>query len=409
MSGKVKTIISIIVSLVVIVAAIFIVTTVMGSSKDVTVYDLRLVQSAGNNTNVELVDKTVYLTTADNDYFEFNVLLKTSSAADINFKSSDESVAKAYKSGNKYICKYYRAGEATIAAHVGQSEEVKDEFKIVVKDNVMQSFDFADNGFVVNNSELNIYSDGQEYVFDYTAVGFNDSIVNYDSVSLKQNDNYLIKDVRLDTKNKKLILSVPDSQSLNFTEYLTFEVCHNTANGKTLVKEILVKVNVQKNVTLGYIAVVSNSPYFASEEYVYLGKDVDETYLTSSEKKVEKIILNNTHDAIYVRVYQINSNRSRINVTNKIGVNNVSYATANKDSTGGYIKITATASSVSDAEIFNNFGFIDIEFKGGDSPSINDLYTKKGNLYTYTYWDNRFERTDVICDADGNIIGFDNE
>ncbi len=404
MSGKIKALISIAVSVVVIVAAVFIITSVLGTNQNVTVYDFRIMQKNAQNVRTELVNKTVYLTSEEENYFEFDVYLDATQTVNIYFESSDESIAKIFISSGKYICKYYRSGNATITAFAGSNGVVKDQFNVVVKETVVDSIKFKDNGFVENDLELNIFSDGREYLFEYEAVGHNNGLVNYDSITLVEED-FLLDTVKFDPKAKTLMLQKNEGEG--FTEYLTFKVSYDSDEGEVFVKTISVKVNVKKNTTMGMIAVVSNTPYFETEKFIYT--NIDGFEAENEEQVVDKLYLNEKYQSLYVRLYRVDENKTRTvvygaSLSTSTGLTVVQIGTG-KDS---YYEIKLTAKT--NAEIKFSYGKeinLSIEYK---NPTIEDLYTIEQvsgkDVYIYTYWDTRFERTDTICDAAGNIIGF---
>ena len=203
MSRKIKALISILAGIVVIVAAVFIVIAISGSSGDVTIFDFRVLNKNGDAVSYELNKKTVYLTNPNQNYFEFAIYLEASDPnVAVIFESSDESVAKASIENGKYICRYYKAGEVTITAYAGEKGAIKDKFDVVVKENIVKGIVFAGSEFVDQSGDevnINIFSDSKEYVFPFEAVGFNSGLVNYDSIKLINNPDTLTTKIELDT------------------------------------------------------------------------------------------------------------------------------------------------------------------------------------------------------------------
>lgn len=426
MSGKLKILVWIIVALVVVVAAVFGMTMVLGSSKDILVYDFRIMQTGANNVSSELVDKTVYLENNEANFFEFKLQINsTDFGVDIYFESSDASVAKAYRKDGRYICRYYRAGTATITAYVGESLQVYDSFTVNVRENIIDTLKFSnDKGFVDKNNSLNliIYDDGKEYVYDYEAIGFNNGPINHDSISLEDlNKESKLTSAVLDTENQQLKLKVDNIGATNiktYNELLYLRVSYKSANGNVVAKYITVNVSIRKNESVGYIAAISNSPYFDAEQYFYFGDISFDDYSLNGEEEVVSILLNKNNKDFYVRFYQLNTNKERKAVTLfNVPENNGALKMTYNDEGQFYKFEVESATAFNETEIaIGEYVTFKITYFAEEEPTsyvggipnnqLLYIYIESGDYYVYTYWDTRFINLNAKYDKDGNIIGF---
>lgn len=406
MSGKFKAMITALVAVIVLGVSIFVITTILNSTKNVTVYDFRIMEMGANETGVELADKTVYLTTKNDNKFEFEIKKEaTDSNVNVRFGSSDETIAKAYQESGKFYCEYFRAGKVIITAYVGDTIEIKDEFSLLVKENVIDSLKFEGDFVSEDGLTLTVFNDSREYSFKYTATGYNgDKFINYDSLEVDLNEAEKIKGnggingatIELDKNEHILKIKIPDGyMGDSFVEYLNFNIFYMSTDGKVLIKTIPVEIKVEKKAKLGLIAVVSNNPYFETEKYVYTNIENKNTIkLNEGEEIIEVIYVNDAHNDIYIKLYILFNNGDRQIVTeinNSLGIS---------IKNGNYYKIEGAGDKV--------FEGITITLENLDSSKLY-TYNEETKIYKYNYWDNRFERQDVICDSNGNITGFEGE
>lgn len=419
MSKKIKTLIIVAACMIILIVGIFSVSLLTGSNKNLTVYDFRIIQADG--TSDELFDKTVYLSKDGDNYFVFDVLLQASnSSAKVRFKSSDNSIAFAYTDGQYYYCEYYRAGNATITAYVGQSDTVVDTFVVHVKENLIKDITLEDNGFVVNKTgdlEVNLFNDGRDYVYHYNIEGYNDGTINRNCIRLVGGSEKFAV-AAINSNNNTITFKLKDEKSSNFeafSENFELQIVQNTGNAVKIVKNIRLKVNGYKNELSALILVVSNTPTFEKNEYIYIG-NAEETIKYAGETIIDKVFLNNTYNAIYIKTYSVNSNKERQNADVNAKVSDERFLSLTKDPKGGYYKLTASANGNATFTLGAKNVSLEIIHTGEGLPSNMDEYksnfyketkdSENNTYFDYVYWDNRFMRTDVICDANGRVIGF---
>jgi len=417
MSSKLKKVIIVaVVFLVLAIGGLFVVNAITNMS-DVIITDFRILDE--NNEVVQ--DKDVYLGEASNNKFPINVYVDADGEyGGYTLYSTNKSVANIVKIDNTMYVEYYTAGEARIVAMSNTVATIRDSFKISVHENIAIDIDFVDS-VDETGKVINVFADDLDYRYKYLLKGFAEDLTANAS-SLRVVNNYndtLFKKVEVDNNTNELVISVNSviSQSGivgNQSEFITLQSFGVDEHGNEVaVKNFVIKTNIVGNVIEDLQLVVSHTPDFNDQTFVYSVKGTD--YIYESENLVDEIYLNNNVSSIYVKARLVFTNDHTMEITERVIIdtitgtgkslkivnNSIAMLYNITSNTRFNIKIDSVVSPTGEA-YEENFEFV---FVNGDL-DIDILYQKNGEFYEYVYFDPRFERRDTIIDQNNNIIGF---
>lgn len=363
--------------------------TLFSNMSSATIYDLRFVEKSGDS-NVEIFEKDVYLTYGEDNSFDFKLLSSASEQTSYYVQSSDTSIASiSYNKGN-YKATYYKPGKVIVSATPVQGGAVYESFVLNVKENITTEF------VLDGKSELivDVYADEKVYEFDFIAkTNTNSELVNVSNLSVVDNyDKSVFKSVEIDAKNSKLKISADKELTQLKREIITIQSKNISADGQShIVKTFSVVVNVNPKVSVGLQLLLSNDANFESY-VVYKGEPL------MGETKVENVYLSETYNQLFVKIRTVYSNGDVAFETSDI-------ATLTK--INDYYLFIGDSSETKTINVSGKDVVLEYEYLSNtDLAEADKFYTKSGSFWTYSYWDDRFKRDDVIIDKDGNIIGF---
>ena len=210
MKGKIKGLIIGIVAFVLVGVAALVGVTVFGNITSVTIGDLRVIDAT---TEEELFERDVYLTALEENKFDIKILYTSTSAVDYAVVSSDPTIANVTKSKDVYTVSYYKVGQVTITATPAEGSDISDSFVLNVKENVPTSFKINDQE-AVSETEVNIYADDKDYVFDFEArKGSIVSDINLSNITILDNYNKdVFESISIDDINSTLVIKAKQNK-----------------------------------------------------------------------------------------------------------------------------------------------------------------------------------------------------
>ena len=412
MSSKLKKLIIIAVIVLVLGLGSLFVYSSISSASDVTITDFRIL----DNKNNIMQDRDVFLGETSTNNFKIVVDVEPNkTSGGFHFYSTDTKVAKVVERNDGYYVEYYLAGETQIIAQSNTVANVKDSFKLTVHENIAIDLEFvnsADN----TGKAINVFADNREYSYKYNLKGIaDDHDANASSLRIVDDYNHdIFRKVEIDPENNNLKIivnsSVGDQVVQSGNEFIKIQSFARDNDGNAVViKNFVIKANIIGNVIEDMQLIVSSTPDFIGNTYVYSVKE--NKLVQEDEILVDKIYLNSVVNTIYVRVRLVFTNKQFMEITPNVTLN-IASGQGTLYKFDDYVSITISqnveyrilySGTLSAGEsIDERFSF---NFVNGDLP-IEALYTKKGSFYVYTYFDTRFERADAIVDENGNIVGF---
>jgi len=433
-----KLIIIAVIVLVVGIGGIFIYSSLQNLSS-VVINDFRIV----NDDNEIIREMRVELGNIQENKFPINVNISaTGASGGYYFYSTNPNVAKVITEENKYYVQYYKGGEATIVAQSNLVGSVNDSIKVKVIENNVYDIKFEKSTSATENI-INVFADDELYNYEFNIEGFSQT-TKVNSSSLKVLDNYnkkIFKRVAINYENNSLdiiVNSMADDKVIPAQmEQIVIQSIDEDSNGnEVVVKNFIVKTNIEPNAIVDVQLVVSNNPDFDSE-FVYIYSNLDQNVLkeqhliADNERLVDNVYLSKNINTIYVRPRVVYKNGMTNVLTTVIhgDIDKSKIQEIKNDSTYFYDKIIinpdiesciieyeieAAIAGQNISETFK-FNFYKSENEivktivGGENViEIEKLYTydEQAGVYTYSYFDERFKRLDAIVDKDGNIIGF---
>jgi len=419
MKGKRKKLIILLVSIIATVLVGVVGFFVFSNLATTTVNDLRIVDAKSGK---EISEKEVFITSQNNN--SFTLKLKTDlSYSSFRVVSLNPEIAKITSNKGVYTVTYLKAGTTKIVATTIEPSNVKDTLVLKVKDFLPTEFYITDEN-AISNDEVEIFADDREYRFKFDAVqGMVDKNINKSSISVVDNyDKNVFKSVKIDAQSSELILSAHQSE-YERREIVTLQVKSNGA----VVDNFVVKVKIKGNYISDIQLMLSNTPNFTNSKYIY-----GEGLLKEDETRVNTVVLTEEVFTVYAKVRIVYTNGEMFDVTQDVTAENTqgSYANISRPQLSDYYSIDIRringgnttlgsaeikfAYSGKDTPVYFAFNYLPTNEEGYKNFLKNSLYKENIDYngyktYKYVYWDNRFERLDVITDADGNIIGFDKE
>ena len=407
----------------------------------VTISDLRIL--AYDGTPIRNTD--VYLQDSAHNQFNIKVKVESTGTNAVMFESSDRSVARIFSASNGYVVKYYKAGKARITAYSAATSAVYDSFDVTVHE------DFVANIVIDGKLDnvLEVYGNGQTKEFDYVASGVLDSYAN--NALIRVVDDYnkeIIKNVSIDTKNKKVYIDTNLSKESN-VETINLQSYYVDSNGKEHVaKNFSYTVNVVGYDIKEIQLVISQDHYFKDKSHIFLSSSILTPTATDdelkahlvdaeAEKAVREIYLTNDVNTIYflTRIIYTDGTYEYPSVegfssgttlyieakkpTNDSGnwaaqVNQAAVASLT-DSKQDTLSISFTIRKTVDDRTISVTKMDNFVIWYLDEGSAKDTEVRKTKLYDYNvdeqyyeyiYWDSRYRRTDAITDADQRVIDF---
>ena len=435
MNKKLKTLLIVLASIVLIVGVGAGGYFLIGNLSKTTVSDFKIVNAEGK----PIKDTDVYMVSSSENKLDINVRVDSTGAENVSFSSSNSSVARVFKSGNRYVVRYYKPGETIITASV--NENVKDSFKLTVKQ------DFVSN-IVIEGNEDNIvtmYADGTTTEYSYVAKG-TASNTQCDNSLIRFVDNYdktVFESISINTSNKTLSVK-SNLVTVDSVETITLQTYCIDENGQEFVENNFVyTINV-----VGYrikdIQLLVSQDYSFKNSYVYLSETDDGTenpnrFILDGETIIDEIYLTSSIDKVYfrTRVLYTNNTYKDVSYTGSISTTPDSdyYIQINSGNANGMdywlcVDKTKVAELTETVKPVIGIGYTDTEINyraeksfeliylvpSTETSSVyykffnNKLYSKHVDggvtYYEYIFWDTRYQRTDTITDADGKIIGF---
>ena len=423
----------------------------LSSVSNVTIKNFMIVDE---NNNI-MKDQFVHI--GQDGSNEFKIAMQISSTGDnggYTLYSTNKYVANVVVKNNSYVVEYYNSGKATIVAQSNSVSSLRDTFDVYVYENYAVNFEFEDSTSD-DKKTIDIYADGLTHEYKFDLVGESEELQQNSRLIRVVEDSYnkqIIKSAQINSKNNTLEICAnryynDDSRNEiveSSSEYIVLQSGIRDANGNFVVKDnYVVKVNVICNLVDDMQLVISNN-YGFNDDNTYVFSMLSDDKMAEStvnydnnEKLMRKIFLNNSVRSIYFKVRLVMSNGDVYYVTDSTTLNSGSGYNISKNSkTGEECFATFTLSNIlnprvsfradliadfspSREAISRVFTFIILSSDESDSSTlgdlgqasldINELYVKKDGVYSYSYYDARFKRSDTITDADGNIIGFTGE
>lgn len=439
MSSKLKKLIISLVVFVLVGAIALAGVTIITKLSSSTVYDLKFVENSDSEEEVEIHNKEVYLLNEEKN--RFSVKLSASASSYLNYVvySTNKNIADVEAAGNNiYEIEYYKAGEVEIIATPEEKSNIKESFKLVVKENLPDRFSIdvdASNNLVVDSSHIKVFADSKEYSFIFSAGRGNlqDSI-NIGGLYILDDYN---KDVFTDVTIRNRVISVLDpetneqvdreinelviranqsEESLN--EQLTIQSKYNGEDG-TVIETFTFKVDVMGNYIDDIQLVVSKTPNFSDYSNIF-----GEGLIKENERKIDTIYLTKDVNTIYAKVRVVYTNGDIVladdDVVTAEGFNEGTLTDISKEygnyyiiEVSGYFRIKCVHTN-SDKEAWFQFNYVGEDIEGNTTYSDfknKQLYRKvidqinEIEYYEYIYWDTRFMRDDAVT-VDGKIVGF---
>lgn len=415
MSKKLKkAIIAVVIVLIVAVGGL-VAFTMLSKVSTTTVYDLRLVEYG---TTSEIFEKEVFLTAEEDNKFDLGLRVSASAITSFVVASSDDSVASVSVSGDHYVVSYYKVGKVRISAYAPDNASVNDSFVLTVKENYPISFAITDENRV-SDSEVAIYADDKEYVFDFLASSINkNSPVNNDTISVLEDYNKeVFESISIDASNSKLVIKAKQNVQ-STTEYVTI-ICKTTdTDGELAIAHFLIKIDVHGNYISDLQLVLSTRPNFDSSIYVH-----GDGILKEGEQRVgdSQLVFSANVNIVYLKVRVVYTNGQFVDVTKQVSASGNDSGTIKPPPSYAYyqIKIERTSSikfiysTAGQNTIERTFAFYFYDTSSADYNNFieNKLYEKVTVdgvvVYRYIHWDERYKRDDTIT-KNGEIIGFKN-
>lgn len=409
MSPKLKKfIIGMVVSVVVIIVAIagF---SMFSNMTTTTVFDLRIKDAV---SDTEILNREVYLKSEQENSFKIKLYQKSSASSVFNVVSSNSKVAKVTKEGSEYKVTYFAEGVTDIIAYNVEETSIEDRFTLTIKENIPLSFVITDEKADSAN-EVSVYADAQLYSFDFEAksVGVED-VVNLGCLSILDFNRDVFESVEIDAVNSKLNIKARDNgvQSIkDIKEYITVQSKVNH-NGEVVLNNFLLNVNVKGYYINDIQLVLSLSPNDNAANFIY-----GEGIIKEGETRIDRVVFTETINQVNAKVRVAYSNGTFKDITTAVELYPTSDVLINRPigdyciiSGFGAIDLIYTEDAVTLEKEFTFF-----RYNTGTTEYnnfINSLYTydDETKVYTFNYWDIRFERKDVVTNEKGEIVGFKN-
>jgi len=388
----------------------------LGQFTTTTVSDLRIVDV---ETKAEILDKSVYLTSSGNNFFEFNLSYVANGAVNFNVESSSDKIASVAKAERGYVVTYHSVGKVTITASASDNASVKDSFTLTVHEAYPINFKLVDEK-ATGESEIDIFADATDYSYVFEATSLIPSLpVNRDTLKVVDDFNKeIFEDIHIDSDNSKLVIKAKQSK-IDSVEYITINASVQSEDGSSYLANFIIKINVHGNYVSDMQLLLSTSPNFEGAKYV-LGKGL----LNQGEEAIETIIFTQNINIIYAKVRVVLTSGKIIDVTKDVN--------ASREFDDGVVQKPLPADNYYEImltrgdeitfrctylgqEHEQRFSFL-FHNEGTDAYKdfFQNLYRKvvKQNaegedyfVYEYNYWDTRYKRDDVIT-QNGEIVGF---
>ncbi len=415
-------------------------------------------------------DQKINLTSSEEDILEIGVYVDTTATTiDATVVSSDTSVARVeFVSGRCYIY-FLRAGTVTITASFEDMSdsvtfEIYDdnaEYFVVYDDDYYGEYLYSENYASTYQNNVNIYADDQVYSFRFevSALSSGEASDGVDSELLRVDTTNVDFDnifwsISIDAENQLLNISCRSTIVDNISQTILIQSYYVTETGEIKPAnsyEVYVHIIAY---TPEFLQIeLATSPSF-EDSYIFMDtinplddlSDIDvedilsalraELNLTSEgESPVYQVFFTSSVQRIYIRFRVVYTNGDIVyfNDGDEIKLNNLedddttiifsvvatstsgegiktwydgSYSTltlSESDFSSGSFRITLTISGGYNLTSTFEFSFKELN---EDNVLLFYSYDDETGIYTYTYWDLRTRYTDVICDENGNIVGF---
>lgn len=380
-----------------------------------TVNDLRILDI---ETGFEIKEREVYLVENDSNYFDISLKTKSEGRTDYLVYSSNPSIASVKTTGTGYRINYLKAGKTRIIATTSQISDIQDSFILTVNEFVPTEF-LINNDDVSKQSEVEIFSDNNEYRFDFSVLhGGIQQNINKSSLSVLENyDKNVFEYVYIDDANSQLVVCAKQSEESR-TEIITVQARQkNQFDELKTVKNFVIKVKIKGNYVSDIQLMLSVTPNFESAKYIY-GTGL----LKEEEQRVPNIYLTEKINKLYAKVRVVYTNEEMFDVTEtSSSLSESGNSITSRPEKSDYFEITLQ--NRSEVVTFNcsgvegsltlTFNYLEEGQAGYDYFSNNELYKKilgrNGEYYyQYIYWDLRFMRKDAVTDSQGRIVDFTN-
>lgn len=436
MSSKLKKwILSIAIVLVVAVGAM-IGFTFLSRLSTSTIYDLRFVENISvpgdddepQTEKKEIFEKTVYMTAAEDNYFDVELIANASAMVGFNVYSTNTNVATIDHVENEiYTVHYLSAGKTEIVATTVEESNISEKFTLFVKSSLATDIDIEEeegNPNIVDTNEVNVYSDGLEYRFNLSASrgDIKDSIDFSAIYVVDDYDQDIFENIYIDDSSKQLVIVAKENETKsNFNEIITLQVRDGGSQGN-VVSSQNVKINVRGYHISDMQLVLSQTSNFDGANSIFGSGIINE-----GEVRVREVNFTASVNTLYVRVRVVYTNGeirdvSNLTTGNGQGVSVIKHheqysqydyfeLRIDGEALHYIVSMTLQPTQTSSASFAQDFTVIyRTERNGLQTFYDNELYEyveeEDGTgYYRYIYWDTRFQRDDVITE-DGKIVGF---